>query len=161
MVRALPAPTSPPPRHPGEILADTHVLPQGNFMIADTLSREILSIVSTKDDDAFRALPGRLVDLLPRLNERDRRVAMVNEAWAAGLVSKPEGEGGVRRLRQAPACWQRRPDRDAPCVAVVGVTPRLPPRRQPEGRVVGPEEFPEPQTSAGLPLAFQSPGRPS
>jgi transposase len=55
--------------------------------------------VSTKDDDAFRALQERLADLLPRLNERDRRVAMATEAksWGWGGISVVQRATGASR----------------------------------------------------------------
>jgi transposase len=55
--------------------------------------------VSTKDDDSFRALQGRLADLLPRLNERDRRVAMAAEAksWGWGGISAVQRAAGASR----------------------------------------------------------------
>jgi Rhodopirellula transposase DDE domain len=50
--------------------------------------------VTTKDDDDFRAMQARLADLLPRLNERDRRLAM-------GAEAKSWGRGGISAVRQA------------------------------------------------------------
>jgi transposase len=63
------------------------------------ISREILSIVTTKDDKAFRAMQARLADLLPRLNERDRRVAMATEAksWGRGGISAVQRAAGASR----------------------------------------------------------------
>jgi transposase len=45
--------------------------------------------VTTENDDEFQAMRARLADLLPRLNERDRRVAMATEAksWGWGGIS--------------------------------------------------------------------------
>jgi hypothetical protein len=42
--------------------------------------------VAIKDDEEFRAMKARLADLLPRLNERDRRLALATEAksWGHG-----------------------------------------------------------------------------
>jgi len=50
--------------------------------------------VAIKDDEAFQAMRARLADLLPRLNERDRRVAMATEA-------KSWGRGGISAVHQA------------------------------------------------------------
>src|SRR5215213_9507957 len=46
------------------------------------------------DDDAFRAMEARLADLLPRLNERDRRLALAAEA-------KSWGRGGIAAVHRA------------------------------------------------------------
>jgi hypothetical protein len=45
--------------------------------------------VAIEDDEAFLAMRARLADLLPRLNERDRRLAMATEArsWGRGGIS--------------------------------------------------------------------------
>jgi hypothetical protein len=50
--------------------------------------------VTTGDDDKFRAMQARLADLLPRLNERDRRLALAAEA-------KSWGRGGISAVNQA------------------------------------------------------------
>jgi hypothetical protein len=50
--------------------------------------------MAIKGDDAFRAMRARLADLLPRLNERDRRLAMATEA-------KSWGRGGISAVQQA------------------------------------------------------------
>jgi hypothetical protein len=50
--------------------------------------------MAIKDDEAFRAMRARLADLLPRLNERDRRLAMATEA-------KSWGRGGISAVHQA------------------------------------------------------------
>ena len=46
------------------------------------------------DDDAFRAMKSRLDGLLPRLNERDRRLALATEA-------KSWGRGGIAAVHRA------------------------------------------------------------
>jgi DDE family transposase len=46
------------------------------------------------DDDAFRRMEARLADLLPRLNERDRRLALAAEA-------KSLGRGGISAVHRA------------------------------------------------------------
>src|SRR4051795_9068084 len=46
------------------------------------------------DDDKFRRMQSRLADLLPRLNERDRRLALATEA-------KSWGRGGVTAVHEA------------------------------------------------------------
>jgi hypothetical protein len=45
--------------------------------------------VAIEDDEAFKVMRARLADLLPRLNERDRRLAMATEAksWGRGGIS--------------------------------------------------------------------------
>jgi hypothetical protein len=55
--------------------------------------------VTSKDNDAFRAMQARLADLLPRLNERDRRAAMGTEAksWGRGGVSAVHRATGASR----------------------------------------------------------------
>jgi Rhodopirellula transposase DDE domain len=55
--------------------------------------------VAIKDDEAFRAMRARLADLLPRLNERDRRVAMATEAksWGRGGISAVHRATGASR----------------------------------------------------------------
>jgi hypothetical protein len=50
--------------------------------------------MAIKDDEAFQAMQARLEDLLPRLNERDRRLALATEA-------KSWGRGGIRAVHQA------------------------------------------------------------
>jgi len=50
--------------------------------------------VAIKDDEAFNAMRARLADLLPRLNERDRRLAMATEA-------KSWGRGGISAVQRA------------------------------------------------------------
>jgi hypothetical protein len=61
--------------------------------------REKIDIVTIKDDEDFRAMKARLADLLPRLNERDRRVALVIEAksWGYGGISAVHRATGVSR----------------------------------------------------------------
>ena len=60
---------------------------------------EILVIVTSKDGETFRAMQARLADLLPRLNERDRRVAMATEAksWGRGGISTVQRATGASR----------------------------------------------------------------
>jgi hypothetical protein len=55
--------------------------------------------VAIKDDEGFRAMRDRLTDLLPRLNERDRRVAMATEAksWGRGGISAVQRATGASR----------------------------------------------------------------
>lgn len=55
--------------------------------------------MAIKDDEAFRAMQARLADLLPRLNERDRRVAMAIEAksWGRGGISAVQRATGASR----------------------------------------------------------------
>lgn len=47
-----------------------------------------------KSDEEFQAMQARLADLLPRLNERDRRLALATEA-------KSWGRGGITAVHQA------------------------------------------------------------
>lgn len=51
------------------------------------------------EDEAFRAMKARLVDLLPRLNERDRRLALATEAksWGRGGISAVHEATGVSK----------------------------------------------------------------
>jgi hypothetical protein len=60
---------------------------------------ETIDIVTIKDDEAFRAMQARLGDLLPRLNERDRRAALATEAksWGYGGISAVHRATGVSR----------------------------------------------------------------
>jgi hypothetical protein len=44
--------------------------------------------VAIKDDEAFWAMKARLADLLLRLNERDRRLALATEAKSWGNATK-------------------------------------------------------------------------
>jgi hypothetical protein len=66
------------------------------------------------DDDAFQAMKSRLAGLLPRLNERDRRLALATEArsWGrGGIVAVHRATGasrstirrGLRELENDPA----------------------------------------------------------
>src|SRR4029079_5644769 len=54
---------------------------------------------SVPDDDAFRAMKSRLDGLLPRLNERDRRLALATEArsWGRGGVAAVHRATGASR----------------------------------------------------------------
>src|SRR5829696_6344033 len=51
------------------------------------------------DDDAFRAMESRLAGLLPRLNERDRRLALATEArsWGRGGIAAVHRATGASR----------------------------------------------------------------
>jgi hypothetical protein len=42
--------------------------------------------MAIKGDEEFQAMQARLADLLPRLNERDRRLALATEAKSWGVV---------------------------------------------------------------------------
>jgi len=55
--------------------------------------------VTTEDDEKFRAMQARLADLLPRLNERDRRLALATEAksWGYGGITAAHHATGVSR----------------------------------------------------------------
>jgi hypothetical protein len=50
--------------------------------------------MATKGDEEFQAMEARLADLLPRLNERDRRLALATEA-------KSWGRGGITAVHHA------------------------------------------------------------
>src|SRR5688500_14072243 len=51
------------------------------------------------NDDAFRAMESRLAGLLPRLNERDRRLALATEArsWGRGGIAAVHRATGASR----------------------------------------------------------------
>jgi hypothetical protein len=55
--------------------------------------------MAIKDDEAFLAMQARLSDLLPRLNERDRRLAMATEAksWGRDGISAVQRATGASR----------------------------------------------------------------
>jgi transposase len=55
--------------------------------------------VAIRDDEAFSAMKARLADLLPRLNERDRRLALATEAksWGRGGISAVHEATGVSK----------------------------------------------------------------
>jgi transposase len=55
--------------------------------------------VAIKDDEAFWAMKARWADLLPRLNERDRRLALATEAksWGRGGISAVHEATGVSK----------------------------------------------------------------
>jgi len=55
--------------------------------------------VTTDGDEKFQAMQGRLADLLPRLNERDRRLALATEAksWGRGGITAVHDATGVSR----------------------------------------------------------------
>jgi Rhodopirellula transposase DDE domain len=55
--------------------------------------------MAIKDEEAFRAMSARLSDLLPRLNECDRRLAMATEAksWGRGGISAVARAAGASR----------------------------------------------------------------
>ena len=56
--------------------------------------------MTTDRDQKFRAMQGRLADLLPRLNERDRRLALATEA-------KSWGRGGITAVHDATGASQK------------------------------------------------------
>jgi hypothetical protein len=56
--------------------------------------RLLLYSLAVTEDDAFRVMQARLADLLPRLNERDRRLALAAEA-------KSWGRGGIAAVHRA------------------------------------------------------------
>ena len=55
--------------------------------------------MAIRDDEAFQAMKARLADLLPRLNERDRRLALATEAksWGRGGISAVHEATGVSK----------------------------------------------------------------
>ena len=55
--------------------------------------------MTTDGDEKFQAMQGRLADLLPRLNERDRRLALATEAksWGRGGITAVHDATGVSR----------------------------------------------------------------
>jgi Rhodopirellula transposase DDE domain len=55
--------------------------------------------VTTDCDEKFRAMRARLADLLPRLNERDRRLALATEAksWGRGGITAVHDATGASR----------------------------------------------------------------
>jgi transposase len=55
--------------------------------------------VAIRDDETFRAMKARLANLLPRLNERDRRLALATEAksWGRGGISAVHEATGVSK----------------------------------------------------------------
>jgi transposase len=55
--------------------------------------------VATADDENFQAMQARLADLLPRLNERDRRLVLGAEAksWGRGGITAVHNATGVSR----------------------------------------------------------------
>jgi hypothetical protein len=55
--------------------------------------------MAIKGDEEFQAMQARLADLLPRLNERDRRLALATEA-------KSWGRGGISAVHQATGASQ-------------------------------------------------------
>ena len=62
-------------------------------------SREKIGAVTTDGDEKFRAMRERLADLLPRLNERDRRLALATEAksWGRGGITAVHDATGASR----------------------------------------------------------------
>jgi hypothetical protein len=60
---------------------------------------ERIDTVTTDGDEKFRAMQARLADLLPRLNERDRRLALATEAksWGYGGITAVNRATGVSR----------------------------------------------------------------
>jgi hypothetical protein len=61
--------------------------------------REKIHRVTTDDDKKFQAMQARLADLLPRLNERDRRLALATEAksWGYGGITAVHRVTGASR----------------------------------------------------------------
>jgi hypothetical protein len=55
--------------------------------------------VTHDGDGKFRAMQARLVDLLPHLNERDRRLALATEtkSWGRGGITAVSDATGVLR----------------------------------------------------------------
>ena len=55
--------------------------------------------MATADDENFQAMQARLADLLPRLNERDRRLVLGAEAksWGRGGITAVHNATGVSR----------------------------------------------------------------
>ena len=55
--------------------------------------------MTTEGDEKFRAMQARLADLLPRLNERDRRLALATEAksWGYGGITAVHHATGASR----------------------------------------------------------------
>ncbi|MGH3754468.1 MAG: hypothetical protein ACRDRP_17570 [Pseudonocardiaceae bacterium] len=55
--------------------------------------------MAIRDDELFRAMEACLVDLLPRLNERDRRLALATEekSWGRGGISAVHDATGASR----------------------------------------------------------------
>jgi Rhodopirellula transposase DDE domain len=60
---------------------------------------EKINVVTTEDDEQFRAMQARLADLLPRLSERDRRLALATEAksWGYGGITAVHRATGMSR----------------------------------------------------------------
>ena len=60
---------------------------------------EKIGTVTTEDAEKFQAMQARLADLLPRLNERDRRLALATEAksWGYGGITAVQNATGVSR----------------------------------------------------------------
>ncbi len=60
---------------------------------------EKIDAVAIEDDEKFSAMRQRLADLLPRLNERDRRLALAAEAksWGYGGITAVHHATGVSR----------------------------------------------------------------
>lgn len=67
--------------------------------MSHVVSTDVLGYVkkltyAIKGDEEFQTMKARLADLLPRLNERDRRLALATEA-------KSWGRGGISAVHQA------------------------------------------------------------
>jgi hypothetical protein len=85
-----------------------------------------MSIVAIKDDEDFQAMQARLVDLLPRLNERDRRVAIATEAksWGRGGISAVQGPTGASRVR-SDVVWPNWPATHPKCPIIESGHPEM------------------------------------
>jgi transposase len=61
--------------------------------------RDKIDTVTTDGDEKFQAMQARLADLLPRLNERDRRLALATEAksWGRGGITAVHDATGASR----------------------------------------------------------------
>jgi hypothetical protein len=59
-----------------------------------SLAYDMIGIMAIRSDDDFQAMRARLADLLPLLNERDRRMAM-------GVEAKSWGWGGISAVHRA------------------------------------------------------------
>lgn len=55
--------------------------------------------MTTEDDERFRAMQARLADLLPRLSERDRRLALATQtkSWGYGGITAVHRATGMSR----------------------------------------------------------------
>jgi hypothetical protein len=64
-----------------------------------------------RDGERFQAMEARLADLLPRLNERDRRLTLAAEAksWGRGGASAVHDATGVRHEARFGVAWPNSP----------------------------------------------------